>query len=290
MTRMIAPAALIAVFTLFVVWQTADAPMSDLLATWLAGHFYGLGQMDQIYPADAELFTMLPPSDWEGEMRARGYTEDIFPFIYPPLWAWVAAPVAKVLSPEGFFAIARVVNPALIGAMVWLTARATRTRLPLAAYVGIGLVAAGLSGVGNYGLIYAQPQIFVSFLTVLAIERSARGGPVAGGAVMALAAAIKLYPVLYALGWLIAGRWRTVLAFALIGGGLGLASLAVAGWPLGDGARHSDVTMENLIGDDLDRLPDLAATANAALHLYGKSETKPGRKMGHVNHIALRSG
>lgn len=65
---------------------------------------------------------------------------------------------------------------------------------------------------------------------------------------------------------------------------------AVAGWPLGDGSRHSDVTMENLIGDDLDRLPDLAATANAALHLYGKSETKPGRKMGHVNHIAPRSG
>lgn len=59
---------------------------------------------------------------------------------------------------------------------------------------------------------------------------------------------------------------------------------AVAGWPLGDGSRHSDVRMENLIGDDMDRLPALAKT-NAAIHLYGKSETKVGRKMGHVNHI-----
>tara|TARA_B110000208_G_scaffold150735_1_gene182068 strand:- start:5 stop:1066 length:1062 start_codon:yes stop_codon:yes gene_type:complete len=57
---------------------------------------------------------------------------------------------------------------------------------------------------------------------------------------------------------------------------------AAAGWPLGDGARHSDIRMENLIGDDMDRLPELRK-CNAALHLYGKSEVKPGRKMGHVN-------
>ncbi len=60
---------------------------------------------------------------------------------------------------------------------------------------------------------------------------------------------------------------------------------AVAGLPLGDGQRHSDVVMENLIGDDMDRLPDLLAERDTAVHLYGKAETKPGRKMGHVNRI-----
>lgn len=60
---------------------------------------------------------------------------------------------------------------------------------------------------------------------------------------------------------------------------------AVAGWPLGDGKRHSDVVMENLIGADMDRVPDIAKEPNSALHLYGKAETKPGRKMGHVNRI-----
>ncbi len=60
---------------------------------------------------------------------------------------------------------------------------------------------------------------------------------------------------------------------------------AVAGWPLGDGKRHSDVVMENLIGNDMDRVPDLARAPDTALHLYGKAETKPGRKMGHVNRI-----
>ncbi|WP_116134893.1 5-(carboxyamino)imidazole ribonucleotide synthase [Tropicimonas sp. IMCC34043] len=60
---------------------------------------------------------------------------------------------------------------------------------------------------------------------------------------------------------------------------------AIAGWPLGDGRRHADVVMENLIGDDMDRVPALATTPNLALHLYGKAEVRPGRKMGHVNHV-----
>ena len=60
---------------------------------------------------------------------------------------------------------------------------------------------------------------------------------------------------------------------------------AVAGLPLGDGARHSDVVMENLIGDDIDRLPQILRENDAALHLYGKAEARPGRKMGHVNRV-----
>ena len=60
---------------------------------------------------------------------------------------------------------------------------------------------------------------------------------------------------------------------------------AVAGLPLGDGKRHADVAMENLIGDDIDRLPDWLARPGTQIHLYGKAEARPGRKMGHVNRI-----
>ncbi len=60
---------------------------------------------------------------------------------------------------------------------------------------------------------------------------------------------------------------------------------AIAGWPLGDARRHSDVVMENLIGDDVDRVPELVLDPTVALHLYGKAEIKPGRKMGHVNRV-----
>lgn len=60
---------------------------------------------------------------------------------------------------------------------------------------------------------------------------------------------------------------------------------AVAGLPLGDGKRYADVVMENLIGDDMDRVPDLLATPGVQVHLYGKGDPRPGRKMGHVNRV-----
>jgi 5-(carboxyamino)imidazole ribonucleotide synthase len=60
---------------------------------------------------------------------------------------------------------------------------------------------------------------------------------------------------------------------------------AITGWTLGDGSRHSDVVMENLIGDDILRVPKIARETGAALHLYGKGVPRPGRKMGHVNRV-----
>ncbi|MCE6960115.1 5-(carboxyamino)imidazole ribonucleotide synthase [Cereibacter sphaeroides] len=60
---------------------------------------------------------------------------------------------------------------------------------------------------------------------------------------------------------------------------------AVAGWPLGDGSRFADVEMENLIGHDIARVPALALEKHTSIHLYGKAEARPGRKMGHVNRV-----
>ncbi|MEM6389782.1 MAG: 5-(carboxyamino)imidazole ribonucleotide synthase [Pseudomonadota bacterium] len=60
---------------------------------------------------------------------------------------------------------------------------------------------------------------------------------------------------------------------------------AITGWPLGDGARHADVVMENLIGGAVDRAPDLAREPGVQVHLYGKAETRAGRKMGHINRV-----
>jgi 5-(carboxyamino)imidazole ribonucleotide synthase len=57
---------------------------------------------------------------------------------------------------------------------------------------------------------------------------------------------------------------------------------AVTGLPLSDGARHADCVMQNLIGDDIADVPAWLAKPNTLIHLYGKTEARPGRKMGHV--------
>lgn len=64
---------------------------------------------------------------------------------------------------------------------------------------------------------------------------------------------------------------------------------AVAGLPLTPPVRHSDVVMENLIGDEARDPERFLAEEGASLHLYGKAEIRPGRKMGHVNRIRPRT-
>lgn len=61
---------------------------------------------------------------------------------------------------------------------------------------------------------------------------------------------------------------------------------AVCGLPLGaTDLRAAAVTMDNLIGDEIDTWPALTAERGAHLHLYGKGKARAGRKMGHVTRL-----
>jgi 5-(carboxyamino)imidazole ribonucleotide synthase len=61
---------------------------------------------------------------------------------------------------------------------------------------------------------------------------------------------------------------------------------AICGLPLGDTALVTDgLEMTNLIGDDVAEWPTLMAERGTHVHLYGKGEARPGRKMGHVTRL-----
>lgn len=64
---------------------------------------------------------------------------------------------------------------------------------------------------------------------------------------------------------------------------------AVAGWPIGSTDRHSNAVMTNLIGKDANAWAKLASDRHVAVHLYGKNDSRPGRKMGHVTRISSKT-
>lgn len=63
---------------------------------------------------------------------------------------------------------------------------------------------------------------------------------------------------------------------------------AICGWPLGSPSARGAVEMRNLIGPDVRDWRELLADPAACVHLYGKHEARPGRKMGHVTRILPR--
>ena len=61
---------------------------------------------------------------------------------------------------------------------------------------------------------------------------------------------------------------------------------AICGLPLGaTGLVVPRVSMQNLIGSDVEEWEDILSVPTAHLHLYGKSEARPGRTMGHVTRL-----
>lgn len=66
-----------------------------------------------------------------------------------------------------------------------------------------------------------------------------------------------------------------------------LARLLV-GMPFGSTQSYGAWQMDNLLGEDMPKLPDLLVAPSVHLHLYGKAEAKPGRKMGHTNRQTAR--
>ncbi|WP_445679027.1 5-(carboxyamino)imidazole ribonucleotide synthase [Radicibacter daui] len=65
---------------------------------------------------------------------------------------------------------------------------------------------------------------------------------------------------------------------------------AVSGHALGSTDILRPCVMKNLLGDDILKVPELMKKPGARVHLYGKSEAKPGRKMGHVNFMGIEGG
>ena len=63
---------------------------------------------------------------------------------------------------------------------------------------------------------------------------------------------------------------------------------AICGLPLGSTALTGRrVAMDNLIGDEVDRWPDLVGDPGAHVHIYGKGEARPGRQMGQVTKVEV---
>jgi 5-(carboxyamino)imidazole ribonucleotide synthase len=65
---------------------------------------------------------------------------------------------------------------------------------------------------------------------------------------------------------------------------------AIAGWSLGKPVRHGEVTMTNLIGDEINDYEQWLTVPGATIHLYGKGPPRPGRKMGHVTQVGAKVG
>jgi hypothetical protein len=206
---------------------------ADLFAMWLAGDFMAMGRLDQIYPTNTGLFDMSTPSDWWPYVSATDPDARIFPYIYPPIWAKFMSWITQITTFAVFDSVFLILHQLLLMATTYLAAKMCGLR-GFAALIMVAVTYQALVLTMPIGIALGenQPQILVSFLIVFAFERAHFGAGRTAGVLLALAAAIKVYPVLFVIIFVARRDWTALGAFTIAGGALGLTSIALVGWPL----------------------------------------------------------
>lgn len=238
----------------FLQWN-AWAP--DLSALYIAGHFWHQGDMALVYAAPPGFFGG-PAAAWRPFIAAIAPPgETAFPFVYPPLWAALMAPVTALMNVTQFANLMTLVHAGLLGASVHLAGRLARpAALPLWGWTALGLAILSASSAGYTALSLNQPTIVTAFLTLLFLERLQAGRPETAGVALALAAALKLSPALFAVVLVADRQFRALAAFALAGVLLACASLALGGWEM----HRAFLTLTEAIGQS-----SLLAVVNLSL-------------------------
>ncbi|OYX42288.1 MAG: hypothetical protein B7Z02_12750 [Rhodobacterales bacterium 32-67-9] len=224
--------AFLAFWVAVALWQQWGHWAEDLSAVYIAGWLWQNGQPDLIYAAPPAFFGGAAES-WTPALEALGIADrTIFPYVYPPLWAVLIAPLTTILGPQGFANAVALIQIPMLAASVLLAARLVKPNgMPLFLWTLIGILVLALSVQSYLALQHNQPTITAGFLILLSFERLGAGRPVAAGAALAFAAAIKLSPAAFALIFLVDRQTRAAASFAIIGGALGLLSILLAGWP-----------------------------------------------------------
>lgn len=221
---------LLGFWVVFALWTYWNAMPQDLSAVYVAGWLWQHGQPELIYAIPDGFFGDEAKS-WDAVTTAiAGPDFFVFPYVYPPLWAVLAAPLTDVLGVKGFSNAMLLLHVPMLAGSVLLAGRLARPRaMPLAAWVAISTLVLSASAQTHLALLQNQPTIMVTFLVLLAFACLDAERPVAAGAALALAAAIKLTPAAFALIFLLDRQYRALAAFALVGAALGLLSLSLAG-------------------------------------------------------------
>ena len=225
------------------LWQ------GDMAGIFMAARFVADGHPELIYAANAGLVSETPDA-WLPALTALGKADvSTFPYVYPPLWAMIFAPLAGHIQIQTLLNGALILQLCLYFWSVRLAWLLVGQFMPWGRWALIALPISAFAGAPVIALLLNQPQITISFLILLATYQLVLAREIRAGLVLALAASIKLTPLIFILLFPALRRWRGLAA--MIGGlalmaGLGVI-LAGPDLTLAFAARAKDLSEQTIL-------------------------------------------
>ncbi|MHA3916288.1 glycosyltransferase family 87 protein [Halovulum sp. GXIMD14793] len=203
----------------------------DLAAVYYAGQFFANGAYDLVYWEDWAAY----PEAWMTAIRQDGYDKPAYAFIYPPVWAALISPIASRLQPETFFLLFTVIHMLAYGATIRLIRDLFNNRICLSLWAIPVMAILPITMVGGALIGFGQPTALLYLMIVLGFRALIEGRHGRAGLWLALAATLKIFPVILGVIFLTRRFRAGLLPFAATG--LSMVGLSLLLAPI---ALHTD--------------------------------------------------
>lgn len=208
------------------------SPGDDLSSSYVGCRLLSSGAGDHLYDFHPELFHVVDTPAWLGIAQSAHFKGFLHPYVQTPLWAWILNPLCTPLEFGPFSDIFLCAALLSLVAIVEIVARAWAGSFLRPVPLAILLVAITLSTPFQYSMWIVQTHPLFLMLTVLALYLAERDRPIAAGAALAAACAVKITPGVLLVYWLVGARRRAALWFVLLSVAIAAATVAVVGLPL----------------------------------------------------------
>ncbi len=211
-----------------------SSPGADLASSYYGCRLLASHQDEHIYSRDAWDYDHVSDPVWDRLALVTGFgtVKLLHPFVQTPIWAYSLEPLCTRLRFPAFNKLFLFLLSFSLAATIWLVARFWAPRTLHPGWIALVCAVLYLSEAYKYTFVLTQTHMIFVLLTVAAIVLARRGSPVWAGALLAVAADVKITPAFLLLYWLVNRQKKAALSFVLFSVALAAASVWSTGWAL----------------------------------------------------------
>ncbi len=225
----------------------------DLSAIYQAADHFSKGNYTLIFgpPAAGDISQpsgiLISSLDFQDSVFGK-YRSAELPYVYPPLWAALLAPVTRIMDVQSFSNIILIIQLSLLTLSLYLCFQLSPARKPRFPVWILLVLLAGVFTLPLFlALLHNQPQITIFALTILAFWQYSKGRTVLAGTVLGIAAAIKLLPLFFIVIFIADRKWRALMAFLISSSSLAVLSFVLTGVQLHLDFLHELSNLKNTV-------------------------------------------
>ncbi len=262
------------VLLLFAAFGTArhlQVPGDDLAPSYCACRLLAADQGEHLFSRDAHNFDVVHDPVWLELGRERQLPTAVHPYVQSPLWAFSLRPLCTRMNypafRAGFLAVVSAALVATIGFAAWAWTR----RLFHPAWLAVLCAALYGTEAYKYTMVLVQSHILFVLPALLAVFCASRGRSGWAGALLSVAAAVKITPGFLLFYWLGKRDWRASISFLAFSILLAALSLSVIALPVNLAYLHSLAQLSNAL---------LVSWNNQSLAAWWMSSRFPSHEQG----------